>query len=70
MANVFATAAFRLGHSMLSPVLLRLQPNGEPIPAGHLPLQEAFFAPDEIRRYGIEPILPPGAVRAEWMLAL
>jgi peroxidase len=57
IANVFSTAAFRLGHSMLPPVLLRLQPNGQPIPAGHLPLQEAFFAPDEIMRHGIEPIL-------------
>ena len=45
IANVFSTAAFRLGHSMLSPVLLRLNTHGQPIRAGHLPLQDAFFAP-------------------------
>lgn len=57
IANVFSTAAYRLGHSMLSPVLLRLEKNGQPIPAGHLPLQEAFFMPDAILHDGIEPIL-------------
>lgn len=57
VANVFSTAAYRLGHSMLSPVLLRLNQNGQPIDAGHLPLQDAFFTPDEIIDHGIEPIL-------------
>lgn len=57
VANVFSAAAYRLGHSMLSPVLLRLEKNGEPIPAGHLPLHEAFFNPDAIFQHGIEPIL-------------
>jgi hypothetical protein len=57
IANVFSTAAFRVGHSMLSPVLLRLDRKNRPIPAGHLPLQDAFFAPHEIIAQGIEPIL-------------
>jgi hypothetical protein len=55
--NEFSAAAFRLGHSMLSPTLLRLDPNGDPIPAGHLELRDAFFAPHAIREYGIEPLL-------------
>lgn len=57
IANVFSTAVFRLGHSMLSPTLLRLDENGNEIGAGHLPLRNAFFAPDEIHNLGIEPLL-------------
>ncbi len=57
IANVFSTAAFRLGHSMLPTTLLRLKRNGRPIRAGHLPLKDAFFAPQEIIADGIEPIL-------------
>jgi hypothetical protein len=55
--NEFSTAAYRLGHSMLSPTLLRLDENGMPIEDGHLGLREAFFAPNAIREFGIEPLL-------------
>ena len=57
IANVFATAAFRLGHSMLSPEILRLGVNGMTVPKGNLSLAEAFFRPDQIISNGIEPIL-------------
>ena len=57
IANVFATAAYRLGHSMLSPELLRLDVNGNTIPDGNLSLAEAFFRPDHILSNGIESIL-------------
>ncbi|MCA9472239.1 MAG: hypothetical protein MRJ96_15655 [Nitrospirales bacterium] len=58
IANVFSTAAYRLGHSMLSPQLLRLKKNGKPIQAGHLALRDAFFAPWRITdEGGIAPIL-------------
>jgi hypothetical protein len=57
IANSFSTAAFRLGHSLLPPRLLRLGPDGLPIRAGHLPLRQAFFAPGETVAHGIEPIL-------------
>lgn len=58
VANVFSTAAYRLGHSMLSPQLLRLKKNGQPINAGHLPLRDAFFAPWRITtEQGIAPVL-------------
>ncbi|MHC4845749.1 MAG: peroxidase family protein [Planctomycetota bacterium] len=57
IANVFSTACYRFGHSMLSPVLLRLRANDQPIPAGNLPLQDAFFAPQEIVDHGIAPLL-------------
>jgi len=55
--NLFSTACFRFGHSMLSPTLMRLKRNGKTIPAGNLPLRNAFFNPHEIVRYGIEPLL-------------
>ncbi len=41
----FATAAYRMGHTLLSPQLLRLDENLNPISQGDLPLQDAFFSP-------------------------
>ncbi len=60
ISNEFSTAAYRFGHSMLSPTLLRLDENGNEIAAGHLPLEKAFFNPFHIidaDNGGIEPIL-------------
>lgn len=54
----FSTAAYRVGHTLLSPVLHRLEKNGQPIPAGNLPLREAFLVPSRlINEGGIEPLL-------------
>ncbi len=56
VSNLFSTSAYRLGHSMLNDQLLRLERDGQPIPEGHLPLAEAFFAPERIEKEGgIEP---------------
>ncbi len=56
--NEFSTAAYRFGHSMLSPELLRLRKNGTPIPEGNLSMREAFFSPWRItNERGIEPLL-------------
>jgi peroxidase len=57
ISNVFSTAAYRFGHSMLSPVLQLLKRNGEPIVGGNIPLRDAFFNPEEFIDIGIEPIL-------------
>ena len=57
IANCFSTGAYRFGHSMLSPTLLRLDNDLNVIPEGNLPLAEAFFNPDEIRNHGIDPYL-------------
>jgi hypothetical protein len=57
IANEFATASYRFGHSMISPHLLRLDRNGKPIPQGNLPLAQAFFNPAEISATGIDPLL-------------
>ena len=55
--NAFATAAYRLGHSMLSSSLLRLGRNGQPIPEGPIRLKDAFFNPSAVATLGIEPYL-------------
>ena len=58
IANVFSTAAYRFGHSLLSSTLLRLDADLNEIPEGHLALRDAFFAPQRIvDEGGIEPIL-------------
>jgi hypothetical protein len=46
--NEFSTAAYRFGHSMVSPTLLRLKRNGRPIAEGNLALRDAFFSPSRI----------------------
>ncbi len=58
IANIFSAAAYRFGHSMLSPEILRLDQNLNVIPEGNLPLLDAFFTPETITdEGGIDPIL-------------
>ncbi|GJM25062.1 MAG: hypothetical protein DHS20C16_14770 [Phycisphaerae bacterium] len=57
ISNEFATASYRLGHSMLSSVLLRLNADGSEIDGGNIALADAFFNPEEIVTWGIDPIL-------------
>jgi hypothetical protein len=58
IANCFSTVAYRFGHSAVSPTLLRLDANGQPIPFGNLSLKDAFFVPQRlINEGGIEPLL-------------
>lgn len=58
IANAFATAAFRFGHSQIMPLFPRLDSNYEPLPIGPLKLQDAFFAPFRIlEEGGIDPLL-------------
>ena len=57
ISNVFSTAAFRVGHTMLNPVLQRLNDDGGIIADGNLDLRSAFFDPVNIESVGIEPYL-------------
>ena len=58
ISNVFATAAFRFGHSQIMPLFQRLDSNYESLPIGPLKLQDAFFAPFRITEEGgIEPLI-------------
>uniref|UniRef100_A0A3Q2QIY6 Peroxidasin n=1 Tax=Fundulus heteroclitus TaxID=8078 RepID=A0A3Q2QIY6_FUNHE len=56
--NGFATAAFRFGHTLINPILYRLNEHFEPIPQGHISLHRAFFSPFRIvNEGGIDPLL-------------
>ena len=55
----FSGAAWRMGHTLINPQLMRVDRRGEEIAAGHLPLRDAFFnAPLLLKkRNDIDPIL-------------
>lgn len=56
--TLFATAGFRIGHTMVSSSFLRLQANGQPIPQGHLAIRDGFFQPNLLLTDGgVAPIL-------------
>lgn len=58
LMNAFTSAAFRLGHSLLNSQLLRLDADGRPIEAGHLPLRDAYFVPQRlVDEGGLAPLL-------------
>lgn len=57
ISSLFATAAYRVGHTMLSTQILRLDATGSVIDAGNLDLAAAFFAPYEISDNGIDGLL-------------
>ncbi|MDF1826024.1 MAG: peroxidase family protein [Verrucomicrobiales bacterium] len=58
ITNVFATASYRFGHTMLSSQLLRLDRRLNEIDEGHLDLAAAFFDPTRLTEGGgIEPLL-------------
>lgn len=57
ISNLFSTASYRFGHTMLSPTLLRLDASLTEISAGHLPLASAFFNTGATINEGIEPLL-------------
>lgn len=66
MFNVFTAAAFRMGHTLLSSTLLRLDNQGNVIPQGNMTLQDAFFNPYAIQETGgIEPFLKGMAVQPQ-----
>ena len=58
ISNIFASSAFRFGHTLINPTLARLDRNFETIAEGDLPLRKAFFSPWRlVQEGGIDPIL-------------
>ncbi len=69
ITNVFSAAAFRLGHTLLSSTVPRLDNEGNEIAAGHLTLLEAFFAPYELLdNGGLDPVLKGIATQVQQRL--
>lgn len=59
---LFATAAYRMGHSQVGSTVPRLDENGDEVPQGNLAIADAFFNPAEVAAAGIEPLLRGAAV--------
>lgn len=57
ISNVFATAAYRVGHTMLNSQLWRLNNDSTIAEENHINLRDAFFNPTEIRNNGIDSIV-------------
>ncbi|HEX3149285.1 MAG TPA: peroxidase family protein [Gemmataceae bacterium] len=56
IANEFATASFRFGHSLLGNDIEFLGNDGLPV-ADEMPLADAFFNPSVVKDNGIDPVL-------------
>jgi hypothetical protein len=48
IANEFSTAVFRMGHTQVSPTLMRMDNDGNVAPGGPTTMLDAFFAPSRI----------------------
>lgn len=58
LSNVFTAAAFRVGHTLLSTTIQRIDEDGNEIPEGHLALRDAFFNPFALTAIGsVDPFL-------------
>jgi len=58
VSNVFATSALRFGHTLINPIMRRLNENFTSIPEGDLSLHKAFFSPWRlIEEGGLDPLL-------------
>ncbi|MEM7697427.1 MAG: peroxidase family protein [Verrucomicrobiota bacterium] len=58
ISNVFSTAGYRFGHTMLASELVRIDRDGQEIAEGNIDLANAFFNPAAlVDEGGIEPIL-------------
>lgn len=63
ISNVFATAAYRFGHTMLSSELLRLNEDGTVADEGNLSLQNAFFNVGALTENGVDSLLRGAATQ-------
>ena len=55
VANAFSSAAYRVGHTLLSPHIRLVDAQGNETEA--IPLRDAFFRPKKVVNEGIEPVL-------------
>lgn len=57
VSNLFATAAYRMGHSQVEPIIWRSGADGKAIPEKDVALLKAYFSPELLHEGGIEPLL-------------
>ena len=58
ISNAFATLAFRMGHSQIGPLTLRLEENRTSIPQGSIAMEDGFWDPHSlVTDGGIDPVL-------------
>lgn len=55
--NAFSSAGFRIGHTMITSMLLRMNEDGTTIPEGNLSLMAAFGNVNSVITTGIDPVL-------------
>lgn len=65
ISNLFATAAYRLGHTMVTEELLILDNQCEDVESGSVSLLEAFFNPTVVKTYGLDPLLKGLSVQVQ-----
>jgi hypothetical protein len=57
ISALFSTAAYRLGHTLQSGSIQRLDANGQSLPGGPLLIRNAFFNPNPLRDDGLDAYL-------------
>jgi len=65
ITNVFATGAYRLGHTMVTDRILLLNDDCSTVGSGALSLIDGFFNPDVLEEYNVEPIVKGLSVQVQ-----
>ena len=66
VSNLFSAAAFRMGHTLLSGTIQRMDMEGGTIPEGNLALKDAFFQPTVLAEGGgLDPIFKGMATQVQ-----